>query len=300
MNQYKVKYKVLVLDDNRFFLDRLYPKICEINLKTNQYIIECICVLNRRDFINELQSGEYDLVIIDICIRDSDEQEVYDFLRRNMGVEFSGLDLYHEIKKCCPNARVFAMSNLPITHMRVAFNYNTNIDYFFKGGTMPVDEIARCVKTYFDTNMRRIRNNVFIVYGHNELMKKSAENFLGTLGLRAINLVDDSMSGIQSIYDALEDCANLADCAIILISGDDIAYNKNGFESYRARQNVVFEMGFFAGFLGRGKVMVLYEENNDFEFPSDIKGVFYIPYSNNGGWMLILREKLKKIGFELN
>lgn len=300
MKQYRVKYKVLVLDDNRYFLDRLYPKICEINSKNSQYMIECRCVCHQRAFIAELHSSaEYDLIIIDICIRDSIEQEVYDFLRMDIGAEFCGIDLYQEIKHNCPNARIFAMSNLPVEHIRIAFNYSPDVDCFYKGGVNPADEIARCVKAYFDTNMQRIRNNVFLVYGHNESMRTSVDNFLTSLRLHVIDLYQDSKSGIKNVYDALESCGGLADCAIILLSGDDIAYNKEDLKSYRARQNVIFEMGLFAGLLGRGKVIVLHEEKKAFEFPSDINGIFYIQFSNDGSWILKLTNDLKEIGFDL-
>lgn len=96
-------------------------------------------------------------------------------------------------------------------------------------------------------------------------------------------------------------CASTVECAIILLSADDIVVNdKHEFQSYRARQNVIFEMGLFSGVLGRDKVIVLYEPNADYEFPSDIIGIYYTAYSDNNKWKQELKVNLEKIGFEFN
>ncbi|WP_434811706.1 TIR domain-containing protein [Microbacterium sp. bgisy189] len=50
----------------------------------------------------------------------------------------------------------------------------------------------------------------------------------------------------------------------------------------RARQNVVFELGFFIGLIGRSRVAVLYDEG--VELPSDITGLVYIPLDSAGAW----------------
>lgn len=68
---------------------------------------------------------------------------------------------------------------------------------------------------------------------------------------------------------------------------------------YRSRQNVILEMGLFAGFLGKDKVIVLYEKHDEFEFPSDINGIAYIEYDSVGKWKVNLKGELKKIGFSL-
>jgi predicted nucleotide-binding protein len=53
---------------------------------------------------------------------------------------------------------------------------------------------------------------------------------------------------------------------------------------YRARQNVIFELGYFVAKLGRENVIALYTEDgeNRCEIPSDISGVLYEPYTADG------------------
>lgn len=66
----------------------------------------------------------------------------------------------------------------------------------------------------------------------------------------------------------------------------------------RARQNVVFEFGYFIGKLGRGRVCALVK--GDFETPSDYDGVLYVPLDENDGWKMRLLRELKVAGFELD
>lgn len=78
---------------------------------------------------------------------------------------------------------------------------------------------------------------------------------------------------------------------IILYSPCDIGGKKGELPSlsYRARQNVVFEHGFLIGKLGRNKVVAL--KKGDVETPSDIDGLVYIKYEEDG-WKEILRREI--------
>ena len=57
------------------------------------------------------------------------------------------------------------------------------------------------------------------------------------------------------------------------------------------RQNVVLEMGFFYGRLGREHVAVLYEDG--VELPSDTDGIAYIPIDGAGAWKSKLLRELE-------
>jgi predicted nucleotide-binding protein len=66
----------------------------------------------------------------------------------------------------------------------------------------------------------------------------------------------------------------------------------------RARQNVVFELGFFIGKLGAARVAPLVK--GDVEKPSDFDGVGYITLDPAGAWKGLLARELKaaKVPFE--
>ena len=66
--------------------------------------------------------------------------------------------------------------------------------------------------------------------------------------------------------------------ACVLLTPDDEG-NRTGApdeKKYRARQNVILELGMVLARLGRKRVAILYKES--VEQPSDIAGLIYIPF----------------------
>lgn len=300
LNDNSLVYKVLICDDNKHYIKRLREEISAINYKNKEYQLSITSAPSPQLFIDNVKTEGFDVIILDTCIRDViEDQVVFDYLRNRMHQDYYGPDLYIHAKKNCPDALIFVLSNLPVNVSRTEFN-NTAAEYFCKTHTTPA-EIANYIKNYFDTKKKRLLNNAFVVYGHNENMRVAVTKYIKRLGIKTLDLMEYSPGGIRTIFDALNSCASTVECAIILLSADDIVVNdKHEFQSYRARQNVIFEMGLFSGVLGRDKVIVLYEPNADFEFPSDIIGIYYTAYSDNNKWKQELKVNLEKIGFEFN
>lgn len=294
------EYKILICDDNQHYIDRLRRAISAINYKNQDYQLSITAVSSPQLFINQVKSEGFDVIILDTCIRDViEDQVVFDYLRNRMHQNYYGPDLYVHAKQYCPNALFFVLSNLTIDVSRTEFN-NINAEYFCKANTSP-STIANYIKNYFDTQRKRLLNNVFVVYGHNEAMRTNVIKYIRRIGINSLDLMDYSPGGIRTIFDALNSCASFVECAIILLSADDMVFNdRHEFQAYRARQNVIFEMGFFAGVLGRDKVIVLYQPNEKFEFPSDILGIYYTAYSDDNKWKQELKTHLKKIGFQMD
>ena len=82
-----------------------------------------------------------------------------------------------------------------------------------------------------------------------------------------------------------------------LLTPDDAGSLQGEDINPRARQNVIFEMGFFAGRLGRGRVILL--KRGEIEIPSDYTGVLYIELGDNDEWKKDLIKKLKNAGCEV-
>ena len=72
--------------------------------------------------------------------------------------------------------------------------------------------------------------------------------------------------------------------------------SKGGILSPRARQNVILELGYFIGKLGREKVCALHA--GEVELPSDLHGVIWVPYS--GDWKLKLIQELRAAGLRID
>jgi predicted nucleotide-binding protein len=84
------------------------------------------------------------------------------------------------------------------------------------------------------------------------------------------------------------------------MTADDVGSGRAAKEEpkLRARQNVVFELGFFTAKLGRSRLAVLYEEG--VEMPSDFSGILYISLDKAGAWKFRLAQELKQAGLQIN
>jgi len=122
-------------------------------------------------------------------------------------------------------------------------------------------------------------NKVFIVHGHDQLLKSDFERFIHEIGLEPIVLHRQPDEGM-TIIEKFEKNADVG-FAFILLTPDEIAYtvdqekipDQDRKKEMRARPNVIFEFGYFAGRLGRNRVCCIYTEN--VELPSDISGLVY-------------------------
>ncbi len=140
--------------------------------------------------------------------------------------------------------------------------------------------------------------NIFVVHGQDEAAKQSVARFLEKLDLNPIILHEQPDKG-RTIIEKFEDCSDVG-FAIILLTPDDIGYKKDKPEDAkpRARQNVIFELGYFFGKLGRRNVCALYKEG--VELPSDIQGVIYVLMDPAEGWHKTLAREIKHSGIEVD
>ena len=140
-------------------------------------------------------------------------------------------------------------------------------------------------------------SSVFVVQGHDEVRERVAR-LLEHLGLRPIILQEQPNRG-QTIIEKFESYASVG-FAVVLLTPDDVGRSASNPEDLkpRARQNVIFELGFFVAALGRRRVCALYK--GDVELPSDYRGVVYIPIDPADGWQLKLARELKYAGLDVD
>ena len=142
-------------------------------------------------------------------------------------------------------------------------------------------------------------DDIFIVHGRDDGPKETVARFLEKLDLKVTILHEQPSEG-QTIIEKLEKYADKAGFAIVLLTPDDIGALKDKIEDKsqpRARQNVVFELGYFIGKLGRESVCPLFK--GEIEKPSDIDGVIYVPMEGEG-WKLQLGKEMKNAGFPVD
>lgn len=142
-------------------------------------------------------------------------------------------------------------------------------------------------------------DRVFLVHGHNKQILNETARFLEGLGMEVVILHEQPNSG-RTIIEKFVDYSDVA-FTIVLLTADDrggTAKARLKDQQPRARQNVVLELGFFLGKLGRQRVCALYEQG--VEIPSDYSGVLFTPLDDAGAWKFALAKELKAVGLPVD
>ena len=137
---------------------------------------------------------------------------------------------------------------------------------------------------------------VFVVHGHDEGARETVARFLERTGFEAVILHEQANEG-RAIIEKFEAHGEVG-FAVILLTPDDVGSTKGGNLKPRARQNVILELGYFFGRLGRNRVAAL--KRGDIELPSDFDGIVYTPFDNGSGWQVALAKELIAAGFEID
>ncbi|HEY6251396.1 MAG TPA: nucleotide-binding protein [Candidatus Angelobacter sp.] len=119
---------------------------------------------------------------------------------------------------------------------------------------------------------------IFIVHGHSETAKTQLKSLLSALGLQPVILSEQTHRG-RTIMEELEHWSATCSFAFVLMTPDDIAGEEQTKSLRRARQNVILELGWFMGRLGRENVILI--SQGDIELPSDVLGVLYLQYKSD-------------------
>jgi predicted nucleotide-binding protein len=139
----------------------------------------------------------------------------------------------------------------------------------------------------------------FIIHGHDDAHKHELFRVLHDItGAKPI-ILHEQPSGGRSIFEKLEAYAATAGFAVALLTADDVGRAKGtDLDLPRARQNVVFEAGYFAGRIGRARVVLLHEAG--VELPGDLDGIVYVPLDNPGAWKMKLAHEMASVGVAID
>lgn len=141
-------------------------------------------------------------------------------------------------------------------------------------------------------------SKVFVVHGHDIAARESMARFLEKIELDAIILHEQPDRGM-TVIEKFEAFASQVGFAVVLLTPDDVGGAvSSSAEHQRARQNVIFELGYFAGKLGRGKACLV--RKGDVEIPSDLAGVVYTEMDAADAWKIKLVRELKAAGMKFD
>jgi hypothetical protein len=146
------------------------------------------------------------------------------------------------------------------------------------------------------TGAAAVSNKVFLVHGRDSGAMHEVARFLEKIGLDVTILHERPNRGRTLISKFQEESADIS-FAVVLMTPDDSGSFKGEKLSDRARQNVVFELGFFIGRLGAENVCALVSRG--VERPSDFESVVYIEFEGNG-WKTELARELRAAGISFD
>ena len=161
------------------------------------------------------------------------------------------------------------------------------------------DEAPADQRSGESTNAAQTSNKVFLVHGRDIDTKNTVARFLERIRLDPVVLQEKPDQG-STIIEKFERYASMVKFAVVLLTPDDEGSLSNGTGNAqpRARQNVIFELGYFVGKLGRDRTCALVKGN--LEMLSDYYGVLYIPLNDGDGWQMRLIRELKSADYDVD
>jgi len=145
---------------------------------------------------------------------------------------------------------------------------------------------------------------IFIAHGHDDDAKQTVARYIEKLGFEPIILEEQPNQG-RTIIEKFEASANVA-YVIVLLTPDDLGRVKLPESdelstlnlAERARQNVIFELGYFFGKLGRHRTCALVK--GTMEFPSDISGILWVRMDLENNWKFKLAQEMRAAGLAVD
>lgn len=139
--------------------------------------------------------------------------------------------------------------------------------------------------------------HIFIVHGHDEAARDSIRIYVHELTEVVPTSLAEKPGGGDTIIEKFERIGGSASYVIVLLTPDDIGQTSSAHSggldpNPRARQNVVLELGYFIGKIGRENIVVM---DGGVERPSDLAGLSYVSYPGTN-WKDDLRKELKHAG----
>lgn len=142
-----------------------------------------------------------------------------------------------------------------------------------------------------------LSRKIFVVHGHDDGILNGVARFVDRIGFEPIILREQANQG-RTIIEKIEANSDVG-FAIVLLTPDDVGGKVGAAQQPRARQNVLLELGYFIGVLGRSRVCTL-STGGGMEIPTDFAGVIWQIYDDAGGWKNALALELQAAGYEID
>lgn len=224
-------------------------------------------------------SNEIDAAVIDVMFPvGGDGTLTQEDILTTRGGFRSGKNLAVWIKTHCPGMRLIAYSNTVEEDVKDWFREKG--DGFLSKTISKPGDVVRYIRKILGLASGA---KCFIVHGHDENSKYELKNYLqNKLKFPEPVILHEQPSLGRTIIEKFEEESRDADLVFVLLTPDDKAapVKASNAEKRRARQNVIFEMGYFLAKFGRKRGRVILLHKGELELPSDIAGLIYIDISS--------------------
>lgn len=265
--------KVLWVDDNYFDINGFAPAFY-----LNGY--ELVVVDNTDEVLPAVDRLYSQLALVILDVRLPPGQAVSSQLSRG-GFE-TGLVLGAKIRGRFPAVPVLGLSVCTEEKVKHWFSVHAS-GYLVKSPYLTDLDVFRyaeaIIRRHFGT---RRQPRMFIVHGHDSLAKLALKNFLqNTLHLGEPIVLHEQPNFGRTIIEKFEDETEHVDVVFVILTPDDLGTPALSTDEAkrRARQNVIFELGYFYGRLRRRSGSVVLCHAGDLDLPSDIAGIVYVDVS---------------------
>lgn len=216
-----------------------------------------------------------DLVILDIIM-----ERPADILGAAVsGGRTTGMSIFQLLRQKRPTLPILAYSATPDRDVVDTLSGCAHTYFMSKWTTPSLKDLIEKIEEILGVKHPSPLPRPFIVHGHDEATKFAVKNYLqNVLKLPEPIILHEQPNLGRTVIEKFEHYSAQTQLVFVILTPDDTAMNSDGKneDKRRARQNVILELGFFLGTLGResGRVFLLYK--GPLELPSDLSGVVYI------------------------
>ncbi len=196
----------------------------------------------------------------------------------------AGMEIYREIRLRNVNIPILVYSAIQDYNLIDIFRSNHRTRFISKWSSPSMNQLKTEIYNLLGVDQPLPSKPVpFIVHGQNDKIKLSLKNYLqNVLKLPEPIILHEQPNLGLTIIEKFEEYAERSCLVFVLLTPDDKGSEVDDTKESkrRARQNVIFEMGYFIGLLGRKSGLVLLLHEGPIELPSDLSGIIYIDTKN--------------------
>ena len=261
--------KILLVEDDIYF-----AQICRSALEDAGFAV--LHVKDASEGFNAFQQepNSFAAVVVDMAMSPGPR---FSRLEARSGFH-AGLALSRSVLREKHDVHLIGLTAIPDNQI-VRWFKDKRLPLLLKHETTPKQLLDQM--TPASSSVPRAPRNCFIVHGHDESAVKELKIFIDEKlnGYAPVVLAEARSSGL-TVIEKFEEYSEAAFIAFVLMTPDDQVVDAKGRTiTCRARQNVVFELGYFLGRMGRSNGRVLILTKGEVEIPSDIAGMVRIDIS---------------------